>query len=34
VPAGGRAFFRTRVPDAPSYRVSIEAIDWLRCGDG
>lgn len=33
VRSGGRAYFRSRVPDAPSYRVRVESFDWVGCGD-
>jgi hypothetical protein len=32
IAAGHRAYFRARVPDAPSHRVHVESFEWLRCG--
>jgi len=29
VPSGNRTFFRARVPQAASYRVTIQTFDWL-----
>jgi hypothetical protein len=32
--SGDRLYFDVRVPErAASYRVSVEAFDWYRCGD-
>jgi hypothetical protein len=33
VRSGGRTYFRSRVPDAPSYRVRVESFEWVGCGD-
>jgi hypothetical protein len=34
VPPGNRAWFRTRVPAAPAYRVEILSFDWVGRGGG
>jgi len=33
VRSGSRTYFRSRVPDAPSYRVRVESFEWVGCGD-
>ncbi len=33
VRSGSRAYFRSRVADAPSYRVRVESFEWVGCGD-
>jgi hypothetical protein len=30
VPPNNRAFFDVSVPDAPSYRVSIQSFNWIQ----
>ncbi len=33
VRSGDRAYFRTKVPAAPGYRVQVESFQWVGCGD-